>query len=136
MINACTIATAALTMLLAASAPALAQHNYQRPQDVHRAFRAANPCPSTGSTHGPCPEVADHFIPLCLGGPDDVSNLWWENLDRSLIKDGLEWEACRAMRQVEARGNDQDERDEVMKNYLADVRRMGGAEAEKAERTP
>jgi hypothetical protein len=50
----------------------------QRSQAEVRAFRAANPCPSTGKTKGPCPtHDADHKIPLCAGGEDKASNMHW-----------------------------------------------------------
>jgi hypothetical protein len=38
-------------------------------------FKKANPCPSTGRTHGSCPGyVIDHVKPLKRGGADRPSN--------------------------------------------------------------
>ena len=64
---------------------------------MHRLFRDTSPCPSAGLTHGHCPEAADHFIALCLGGPDSMANLWWEDRKRSHVKDDIERGACHAM---------------------------------------
>jgi hypothetical protein len=64
-----------------------------------RAFRRANPCPATGKTTGACPGwVADHVIPLCIGGVDEPRNLQWQRKEEALAKDKLEWEACRKAR--------------------------------------
>lgn len=39
----------------------------------------------------------DHLIPLCLGGADDVRNLWPQPLSEARIKDRAEAGACRMM---------------------------------------
>lgn len=61
-----------------------------------RKFRSDHPCPATHSTKGACPGwVVDHVIPLCLGGVDEPRNMQWQDHATSLLKDKLEWEACR-----------------------------------------
>jgi len=60
-----------------------------------RAFRKANPCPSTSKTIGACPNyVVDHIVPLCWGGADRPSNMAWEETKASYKKDKFEREAC------------------------------------------
>lgn len=50
----------------------------RRRADVLTAFKRIHPCPSTGSTIGPCKGWnLDHVIPLGCGGEDSVSNLQW-----------------------------------------------------------
>jgi hypothetical protein len=39
----------------------------------------------------------DHLIPLCLGGADDVRNIWPQPLGEARIKDRAEAGACRMM---------------------------------------
>lgn len=41
--------------------------------------------------------VADHMIPLCLGGPDTVDNLKWQKEDASYAKDAFERALCKEM---------------------------------------
>jgi|HubBroStandDraft_2_1064218.scaffolds.fasta_scaffold214691_2 hypothetical protein len=36
----------------------------------------------------------DHRLPLCLGGADDASNVWYQPLAEAKAKDALEWQAC------------------------------------------
>lgn len=60
-----------------------------------RAFRKANPCPSTGKVDGACPNyLVDHIVPLCWGGADRPSNMAWEETKASYKKDKFEREAC------------------------------------------
>lgn len=40
----------------------------------------------------------DHLLPLCIGGSNDLKNLWPEPLDDAEEKDKLENEVCRGMR--------------------------------------
>lgn len=40
----------------------------------------------------------DHVIPLCLGGSNDVANLWAELWTHAHRKDVLEWRLCRALK--------------------------------------
>jgi hypothetical protein len=82
---------AALLLVLATTTAADARDRSQV-----RAFRKANPCPSTGKTTGPCPGwVVDHAWPLCAGGADDPSNMQWEQYLESLRKDRVEIALCR-----------------------------------------
>lgn len=39
----------------------------------------------------------DHFIPLCLRGPDTKENVWYQPLDEAAEKDLEEWTLCEAM---------------------------------------
>jgi hypothetical protein len=65
------------------------------------AFRKDHPCPATNLTKGACPNyVVDHIIPLCIGGLDAPTNMQWQDKPTSLIKDKLEWEACRKYRKT------------------------------------
>ena len=51
----------------------------KRSSAARRQFQRAQPCPSTGSTSGPCPGyVADHIIALKHGGPDTPANMEWQ----------------------------------------------------------
>jgi hypothetical protein len=38
----------------------------------------------------------DHRVPLCLGGADDASNVWYQPIAEAEIKDRLEWATCEA----------------------------------------
>ena len=68
-----------------------------------RAFRQANPCPSTGETSGSCPGWRiDHRYPLCACGSNAQSNLQWEPLEHSKTKDRLEIEVCALRDKLEA----------------------------------
>ena len=56
-----------------------------------RAFREDHPCPSTGSTRGPCPGyVVDHFRALKHGGDDSPSNMQWQKTADAMLKDRRE----------------------------------------------
>lgn len=64
-----------------------------------RAFKRDNPCPATGRTHGKCPGyVVDHKEALCAGGADKPSNMQWQELVESKVKDKEEWRTCRLLR--------------------------------------
>lgn len=70
-----------------------------RERGVIREFRKLNPCPSTGLTTGPCPtHVVDHKCPLCMGCPDHVNNLAWQEKRESYKKDVDERRLCRWLR--------------------------------------
>jgi hypothetical protein len=90
------LAAVAIAKTVAAAYDDSTCYRYPGSSEVLRLFRETTPCPSTGSTQGGCPEIANHFIPLCLGGPDTVANLWWEERERSYIKDEIEQSACHA----------------------------------------
>jgi hypothetical protein len=54
-------------------------------------FKKANPCPSTGRTHGSCPGyVIDHVKPLKRGGADRPSNMQWQT--KAAAKEKDRWE--------------------------------------------
>jgi len=62
-----------------------------RSPHARAAFKKANPCPSTGRTHGSCPGyVIDHVKPLKRGGADRPSNMQWQTMAASKEKD--KWE--------------------------------------------
>ena len=55
------------------------------------AFKAQNPCPSTGRSTGPCPGyVIDHVIALKRGGLDDPANMQWQTVEAAREKDRVE----------------------------------------------
>lgn len=39
----------------------------------------------------------DHYIPLCMGGGNDIDNLWPQHLSISAVTDKLEEQACNQM---------------------------------------
>ena len=54
-------------------------------------FVCENPCPSTGSSEGPCPGyVVDHIKPLKEGGADLPSNMQWQTEEDAREKDRVE----------------------------------------------
>jgi hypothetical protein len=71
----------------------------QRSRAQREAFFHSHPCPSTGKTHGRCPGyVVDHVTPLCAGGADASSNMAWQEIGASKIKDKQERKQCAALR--------------------------------------
>ena len=52
----------------------------------------------TGFPKGRPGFVADHQIPLCAGGPDVTSNLVWQPVAESYVKDGFERRLCVALK--------------------------------------
>ncbi len=87
----------ALALVAVLALPAFAE-TPRNPATV-RAFRKANPCPSTGNRSGPCPGfVVDHRIPLCAGGPDDVRNMAWQASADAKWKDGVERALCARLK--------------------------------------
>jgi hypothetical protein len=66
-----------------------------RDRKVRAQFQKTYPCPSTGKKSGACPGyVGDHIIPLCLGGPDVVPNMQWQDRRSALLKDKKEKADC------------------------------------------
>ena len=85
--------------VLAVLVAAIAVPAFARDPAVVRAFRKANPCPSTGKTSGACPGfVVDHRVPLCAGGPDDVRNMAWQSVADAKWKDGVERQLCARLK--------------------------------------
>lgn len=90
-------------LLLSLSSSAGAGPTPARSRASVTAFRKTHPCPATGKTTGACPGwVIDHAVPLCWGGPDDPSNLIWQERAQSFKKDAFERAAC-ALKQKAAR---------------------------------
>jgi hypothetical protein len=64
-------------------------------------FRAANPCPVTGQTHGNCTGyVIDRMIPLACGGADHPDNMRWLTLPEAKAKAKWERIGCRPGRRL------------------------------------
>lgn len=62
------------------------------------AFRAANPCPSTGRTSGACPGYeVDHPVPLYAGGLDHRSNMQWLRVEDHRWKTRWDVRECRKL---------------------------------------
>lgn len=60
----------------------------------------------TGFPRGRSGYVVDHVLPLCAGGMDAVSNLQWQALATSRVKDRQERAQCHALWNNHARGGD------------------------------
>ena len=92
---------AAALILLAALLPA---HALPRSAAAKAEFRKAHPCPATGQERGACPGwVIDHVEPLCAGGLDAPSNMQWQELAESKVKDRDERAQCAAMKKGASR---------------------------------
>src|SRR5690349_18426029 len=62
-------------------------------------FMKSHPCPANGNTRGRCPGyVVDHVKPLCAGGKDRPSNMQWQTVADSKVKDREEQRMCKAAR--------------------------------------
>ena len=72
-----------------------------RPSDAEIFFRLDNPCPSTGSTRGPCKGyVIDRVIPLVCGGGEVQENLRWATLAEAKAKAKWDRIGCRGGRRL------------------------------------
>jgi hypothetical protein len=90
------IASAALLLALVASAQPIA-----RSAAEVRAFRAENPCPSTGQRRGACPGYqVDHPDPLCAGGLDQRSNMQWISNEDHRFKTLVDARECRKLKKL------------------------------------
>lgn len=66
-----------------------------------RAFRSNNPCPATGRVRGACPGwQVDHSVPLCAGGLDHRSNMYWLSVDDHRWKTFVDVRECRKLRRM------------------------------------
>jgi hypothetical protein len=63
-------------------------------------FKRTNACPGTGkASTASCPGyIVDHIQPLCACGPDTSTNMQWQSLVDSKIKDKLENAQCAALK--------------------------------------
>lgn len=67
-----------------------------RSRVVRAEFQRYEPCPSTGLTRGACPGFeVDHAVPLCMGGPDVISNLQWLTVEAHRRKTVDDIRLCR-----------------------------------------
>lgn len=86
--------SAALLIALLLSIPAFAK--IPRDKAQVRAFRAENPCPSTGLKRGACPGFeVDHVQSLCSGGADKKENLQWLSKEDHRFKTLVDVRECR-----------------------------------------
>lgn len=68
-------------------------------------FVRHHPCPETAASkpHQSCfGYVVDHIVPLCAGGADAPSNMQWQELAASKVKDKEEWRLCRILKKPPA----------------------------------
>lgn len=73
----------------------------QRSQAEVRAFRQANPCPSTGKRSGACPGYqVDHSRALCMGGLDSRENMAWLATDDHKWKTLVDVRECRKLKKM------------------------------------
>lgn len=83
-----------LILLLVISFDGIARDRAQRAE-----FVRDHPCPATGETRWKCPGyVVDHIVPLCAGGADKPSNMQWQELAESKVKDNEERALCRNLK--------------------------------------
>lgn len=88
----------ALLLILACCIPG-AEARIPRSQAEVQAYRAENPCPSTGRRRGACPGYqVDHTVPLCAGGPDHRTNMFWLAVDDHRWKTFVDVRECRKLR--------------------------------------
>lgn len=93
---------ALLPIFAALALPACAQP-IERSRAEVRAFRAENPCPSTGRTRGACPGWAvDHVRALCAGGEDARTNMQWISNEDHRFKTLVDVRECRKLRRLAA----------------------------------
>ena len=66
-----------------------------------RAFRLDNPCPLTGRSRGACPGwQMDHTVPLCAGGEDKRTNMFWLSTDDHKWKTFVDVRECRKLKRL------------------------------------
>lgn len=92
----------ALALVVASPLRAASTDSIRKPSTV-REFRKLNACPATGRVQTTCPGyVVDHILPLCAGGPDEVTNMMWQATAASYKKDAMERAICRRLTVCEA----------------------------------
>lgn len=73
-----------------------------RSSSARRAFQRVEACPANAQPRGPCPGyVVDHIVPLCAGGADRSTNMQWQPLADSLVKDAGERHYCAHLRRAQ-----------------------------------
>ncbi|NDZ11464.1 HNH endonuclease [Variovorax sp. WS11] len=81
--------------------PAAVEARIPRDRAEVRAFRAENPCPSTGLRRGRCDGwQVDHVEPLCAGGADKRANLQWISTEDHRFKTYVDVRECRKQRRA------------------------------------
>lgn len=66
---------------------------------IRAEFQHLEPCPATNQPRGPCAGYqVDHAVPLCLSGPDIISNLQWLTVEDHKRKTRRDVELCRQAR--------------------------------------
>lgn len=91
------LAAAAVCALLHAASSGAAT----RPSDAEIFFRLDNPCPSTGSTRGPCKGyVIDRVIPRICGGAEAQENMRWATIAEAKAKAKWDRIGCRGGRKL------------------------------------
>ena len=94
-------AFSAFTALLVMTAFPVTAEESRRPSNAEILFRLANPCPSTGETHGTCAGyVIDRLIPAVCGGAEAPENMQWQTLAEAKDKDRWEAIGCRRGRRL------------------------------------
>jgi hypothetical protein len=79
---------------------------YDYPEQVARCKRNVNTAEKqkVADEYGHLPKSQwsnyefDHLVPLCAGGSNDITNLWPQPLDQAKVKDQIEDEVCKGMR--------------------------------------
>jgi hypothetical protein len=83
-----------LSLLLAA--PLYPSAKIPKDHAQQRAFRLANPCPSTGATTGDCPGFVIRYIrPRPCGGTDTPDNMEWRSDAMEKHHDKADEKACK-----------------------------------------
>lgn len=91
-------------MLCSPQDPNFSKFDY--PEHVARCARNVGPQEKQAIAHeyGDIPQSSwsgyefDHLIPLCVGGSDDIANLWPQPIADAHLKDVIENDVCIAMK--------------------------------------
>jgi hypothetical protein len=83
-------------LALPAFFPQLAEARRNGSHASRTEFVRTHPCPATDKTGGACPGYGIAYaIPLCAGGPDDISNMQWQRLEEAKEKDRQARQQCK-----------------------------------------